>query len=136
MKAEKSPNKNVNNKKVDMSKVSPILKFIASVGGKVVLTIVFAAIIYGILMAALQAESSVVLVIVFVICGYFGWKSLNKITPDLFVWMPLASWAIYYLVKGLLAIIIGALIAPIWIGKKISSVAMEYVDVAINSIDK
>lgn len=132
MNSEKNPNTNVNGKEVDMSKVSPILKFIASIGGRVVLTIVFAAIIYGILMAALQSESSVVLVIIFIVCGYFGWKSLNRITPDLFVWMPLASWAIYYLVKGLLSIIIGAFIAPIWIGKKISSVAMEYVDAAIN----
>ncbi len=121
---------------LDKQKVYPILKFLASAGGRILLTVVFAAIIYGLLIAMLETDNTVVLGIILVVCGYFGWKSLNKITPNLFLWMPLASWAIYYLVKGLLSIIIGAFIAPVWIGKKISSTVMEYVDVGIETIGK
>lgn len=126
----------ISDNKINREKISPILQFLASVGGRVVLTIVFAAIIYGILMAALQTDNTVLLGIVLLGCGYFGWQSLNKITPNIFLWMPLAGWAIYFLVKGLLSIIVGAFIAPFWIGKKISSVVMEYVDVAVKEITK
>lgn len=122
--------------KVNMEKAGPLLQFLASVGGRIVLTIVFAIIIYGLLFVALKSSIPAIMIIVFIFCGYFGWKSLNKITPDLFLWMPLASWAIYYLVKGLISIIIGAFIAPVWLGKKISSVVMEYVDVAVKEITK
>lgn len=127
---------NISDDKINREKISPILQFLASVGGRVVLTIVFAAIIYGILIAALQTDNSVVLGIVLLGCGYFGWQSLNKITPKIFLWMPLAGWAIYFLVKGLLSIIVGAFIAPFWIGKKISTVVMEHVDVAVKEITK
>lgn len=127
---------NISDDKVDVKKVSPFLQFLASVGGRVVLTIVFAAIIYGILFAALQTDNTVLLGIVFIACGYFGWQSLNKITPNLFLWMPLGAWAVYYLVKGLLSIFVGAFVAPVWLGKKISSVVMEYVDVAVKEITK
>lgn len=127
---------NISDNKINREKISPILQFLASMGGRVVLTIVFAAIIYGILMAALQTDNTVLLGIVLLGCGYFGWQSLNKITPNIFLWMPLAGWAIYFLVKGLLSIIVGAFIAPFWIGKKISSVVMEYVDVAVKEITK
>ena len=127
---------NIRDNKINREKISPILQFLASVGGRVVSTIVFAAIIYGILMAALQTENTVLLGIVLLGCGYFGWQSLNKITPKIFLWMPLAGWAIYFLVKGLLSIIVGAFIAPFWLGKKISSVVMEYVDVAVKEITK
>lgn len=126
----------ISDDKINREKISPILQFLASVGGRVVLTIVFAAIIYGILIAALQTDNTVVLGIVLLGCGYFGWQSLNKITPNIFLWMPLAGWAIYFLVKGLLSIIVGAFIAPFWIGKKISTVVMEYVDVAVKEITK
>ena len=126
----------ISDDKINREKISPILQFLASVGGRVVVTIVFAAIIYGILIAALQTDNTVVLGIVLLGCGYFGWQSLNKITPNIFLWMPLAGWAIYFLVKGLLSIIVGAFIAPFWIGKKISTVVMEYVDVAVKEITK
>jgi hypothetical protein len=126
----------ISDNKINREKISPILQFLASVGGRVVLTIVFAAIIYGVLMAALQTDNTVILGVVLIACGYFGWQSLNKITPNIFLWMPLAGWAIYFLVKGLLSIFVGAFIAPFWLGKKISSVVMEYIDVAVKEITK
>lgn len=127
---------NISDDKINRKKISPILQFLASAGGRVVLTIVFAVIIYGILIAALQTDNMILMGIIFIGCGYFGWQSLNKITPNIFLWMPLVGWAIYFLVKGLLSIVVGAFIAPVWIGKKISSTVMEYVDVAVKEITK
>lgn len=126
----------ISDNKINRKKISPILQFLASVGGRVVLTVVFATIIYGILIAALQTSNTAILVIVFIACGYFGWKSLNKITPNMFLWMSLGAWAMYYFIKGLLSIFVGAFVAPVWLGKKISSAVMEYVDVAVKEITK
>lgn len=127
---------NISDNKINREKFFPILQFLASMGGRVVLTIVFAAIIYGILIGALQTDNTVLSVIVLLGCGYFGWQSLKKITPNIFLWMPLAGWAIYFLLKGVLSIVVGGFIAPFWIGKKISSAVMEYVDVAVKEITK
>lgn len=125
---------NISDSKVNMKKISPILQFLASMGGRIVLTIVFAAIVYGILIAALRSENMTVLWIAYLCCGFFGWKSLNKITPNMFLWMPLASWVFYYLIKGILSCLIGAFIAPFWLGKKISSAIMDQVDDIVKNI--
>ena len=103
---------------VDKQKLYPILKFFAGTGGRIILTVVFAAIIYGIAIAGLEYGSEAVIIVILLACGFFGWQSLNKITPSLFLWMPAISWLIYFLVKGLLSLFIGAFVAPVWIGKK------------------
>lgn len=106
---------NIADDKVDIKegikKASPFLKFLASVGGRILLTVVFAGIIWGILFAMLETDNNVILAIALLGCGYFGWRALAKITPDVFLWMPIASWLIYYLVKGMLSIMIGAFVA-------------------------
>ena len=134
-----NPDVNIADDKVDIKagikKVSPFLKFIASIGGRVVITVVSAIAIWGILFALLESDNSVVLFITLAACGYFGWRALAKITPEVFLWMPIASWLIYFLVKGILSIIIGAFVAPFWIGKTISSKVMHYVDNAMYGYD-
>lgn len=42
-----------------------------------------------------------------------GWKALNKITPNMFIWLPLAGWVIYYVVKFVLALLIGIIAVPV-----------------------
>ena len=42
----------------------------------------------------------------------YGWSALTKITPTLFVWMPLVGWVIYFFIKLLLAYIIGIFALP------------------------
>ncbi len=79
--------------------VSPFMAFLADVGGRIVLTIVFATVIYEILGVAVSTDNDVIVLIVTAVCGFFGWKSLNMITPSLFVWMPLGSWVIYFIVS-------------------------------------
>ena len=77
-------------------KCPPILKFLASVGGRIVLTIGFTIIIFGLVFLAMKIHEAVALVLA-VAFGFFGWQALNRITPEMFVWMPVGSWLIYYM---------------------------------------
>lgn len=41
----------------------------------------------------------------------FGWSALNKITPNIFLILPIAGWVIYFVIKFLLALAIGWIVA-------------------------
>ena len=131
-------NVNIGDDKVDIKegikKASPFLKFLASVGVRILLTVIFAGILWGILFAMLETDNTFILAIALLGCAYFGWRALARLTPDVFLWMPIASWLIYFLVKGLLSVFIGAFIAPFWIGKTISAKVMQYIDAGINAL--
>ena len=43
----------------------------------------------------------------------YGWKSLNSITPRVFLVLPLRGWLIYFYFKIMLSLIIGFFVAPI-----------------------
>ena len=43
----------------------------------------------------------------------YGWKSLNSITPRVFLVLPLIGWLIYFYFKIMLSLIIGFFVAPI-----------------------
>lgn len=99
------------------------LSFLKSSTGRLVLTVVLYLVIFGIEYGLLAAfnNNSVVFVIIAVVMAYFGWKALNRITPNLFVIMPLGSWLWYYLIKGILSIFVGAFVAPYQIAKMITN---------------
>lgn len=43
-----------------------------------------------------------------IVCGIpSGWRALNKITPNIFLFLPIIGWVIYFVVKGVLSAIIG-----------------------------
>ncbi|MGG7619550.1 hypothetical protein [Bacillus coreaensis] len=50
--------------------------------------------------------------------GYFfagipwGWSALNKITPNIFLFMPLIGWVIYFGIKLVLSLLIGMFVTP------------------------
>lgn len=50
--------------------------------------------------------------------GYFfagvpwGWSTLNKITPNIFLFMPVIGWVIYFVVKFIISIMIGMFVTP------------------------
>ncbi len=95
-------------------------KFLISPVGKLVIIAVSAVIVYGLLMVFLSTRIMFLFIPTLILCGFFGWKALNKITPNIFLVMGIGAWAIYYLVKGLLSIMIGAVISPIVIAKMIT----------------
>ena len=104
-------------------KENGFVDFIKSSTGKVVLTLVLYVVIFGIEYALLSAfnDSSGVFVVIALVMAYFGWKALNKITPDLFLIMPLGHWFWYWGIKGLLSIFVGAFVAPYQIAKMITA---------------
>lgn len=42
----------------------------------------------------------------------WGWSALSRITPNVFLIMPLVGWGIYFLVKLVLSLMIGMFITP------------------------
>jgi hypothetical protein len=48
-----------------------------------------------------------------------GWKTLNKMTPRVFLFLPLIGWAIYFLVKVYISMFVGLIWTPFWFAKKI-----------------
>ena len=95
--------------------------FLCSQAGKAVMIVFFYAIIFGIMLLMVKLlDSTTIPAIVFaVVLGYFGWSALSRIQPNIFLFMPIVGWIIYFVVKGLLALIIGTFVAPFVISKKI-----------------
>lgn len=115
-------NESNNSNNVEMKKDSQKLKlFLASSGGKIVLTVIFAVIIYGIMFAVTATGSEYIALVLCAVCGYFGWQSLSRIQPSMFLWMNIAGWLIYFFIKGVLSLLVGIFVAPFVIGKKISN---------------
>ena len=52
----------------------------------------------------------------------FGWRALNRITPDVFLIMPIIGWLIFFLIKGFLSLLIGGFALPFVIVKAFSDV--------------
>ena len=95
--------------------------FLGSTMGRITITVVSMFIIYGLLLLVAATGAFPIAVIIFAVCTYFGWKALNKSTPDIFLWMSFTGWIIYFLIKGVLSFLIGYIIAPFQIGKMISN---------------
>lgn len=82
-------------------------------------------IIWGIMVALTSCDATVMAFIYIAIYSYFGWGALNKITPNIFLFTPIIGWVIYFVVKFVLAIIIGMFVAPFQIAKKITSAIQD-----------
>lgn len=100
------------------------LKFLASKTGKAAMTVVLVIVIFAIFLWAIDLGTAATLIIA-VICAVFGWKALNRITPNVFLWMSFAGWALYYFIKGFLSIFIGVFVAPFQLAKMISEKISE-----------
>ena len=94
--------------------------FLASSVGRIALTVVFAVVIYGLLFAVTASNNEYLALVIIVICGYFGWKALARIQPSMFLWMSIAGWIVYFIIKAVMSALIGVFIAPFVIGKKLS----------------
>jgi hypothetical protein len=58
------------------------------------------------------------------ICGYIaisivvGWKTLNKLSANYFLFLPIIGWIIYFSIKLYAATLIGFFYTPVWFIKK------------------
>lgn len=96
--------------------------FLISPIGKITIMILFVIIVLSLVLIGVKSDSMVVLAITLLLCAIFGWKALNKITPQIFLFMSIGGWAIYFLIKALLSILIGAFVAPFQISKMITNI--------------
>ena len=100
---------------------SKFREFLLSGVGRATMIALFYIIIFGIVMASVATDNPYIAVIEMFIFAYFGWKSLNKIQPNIFLIMPVSGWVIYFVVKFVLSFLIGIFIAPFQIAKMITN---------------
>ncbi|MBQ5320701.1 MAG: hypothetical protein J6K88_01365 [Oscillospiraceae bacterium] len=111
-----------------MEEKNKVAEFFCSFAGKAVIIIVGYILIMGAILAAVQSDHSSIVGITLLVCAVFGWKALNKITPDIFLFMNITGWIIYFGVKGFLSIFIGVFVAPFQIAKMISNAITKSVN--------
>ncbi len=112
-----------------MEQTSKVKEFFASNMGRITITAVSAVIIYGIIIAALASSNTVIFLIAFFGCTYFGWTAINNIIRKIInitLIMGLSKWLIYIAIKGIISACIGAFVAPFQIGKLISNKLSAY----------
>ncbi len=100
--------------------------FLVSPLGKAAMIIVFYVVIlmlFVFLTGVIDAPAVAVAIAVFF--AYFGWKALNRITPDMFLFLSFTGWIVYFLIKFFLSIAIGVFVAPFVIAKKISEAVQD-----------
>lgn len=58
----------------------------------------------------------------------YGWRFINFITPAMFVWMPIAGWIIYFVIKLFVSAFLGLFIIPYQITKSFINASTGYYD--------
>lgn len=94
--------------------------FFKGSGGRIIITIICAVVIWGLVLSGVAADIPAITVIIAGICAYFGWKVLNVIQPSMFLWMSWVGWLFYFFIKFFLSVAIGLFVAPFSLGKTIS----------------
>lgn len=65
------------------------------------------------------------LLVFMAILAIFGWRALRKITPRIFLIMPIIGWIIFFLIKAILSFIIGVFVAPYVIARGIANIVQK-----------
>ena len=102
------------------NKGKSIKAFFCSGVGKLVMVSVFYLLFLGVFLLIANFMNTFFAVVYVAIFLYYGWKALNSIQPDMFLIMPIGGWVLYYLIKGIIALIIGMFVAPLAIANKIA----------------
>ena len=48
-----------------------------------------------------------------------GWKTLTQITPQMFLFLPVVGWVLYFLIKAILSLFVGLVALPVRIIRNI-----------------
>lgn len=111
-----------------MKEENKFKKFICSGVGKAGIIIIIYAIVFFLILGLgqlMDGASTYVGAIVALVFAIFGWKALNKIQPDIFLWMPIIGWVIFFVVKGFISIVAGIFVAPYVIAKMIAEAVQK-----------
>ena len=103
------------------NKANGFKNFLISPLGKAIIVLILYFIVMGGLLGILTVlqDASFIIVIFAILFSYFGWQALSKITPRVFLVMPVGGWIVYFVVKGALSFFLGVFVAPYVIAKKI-----------------
>jgi len=99
--------------------------FFATKAGKAVIIILGYLIIFGLIMLCINIE--VGMPIIAVISIFFGWRFLNRITPDMFLFLSCTGWIVYFMVKLFLSAAVGLFVAPFHIARLIANIVSDTV---------
>ncbi len=90
--------------------------FWGSKSGLAIITVVCYVLIWSLILALGSSETNLAWLGI-IPCAFFGWRSLNRIQPTMFLWLSFVGWIIYFFVKLLLSVVVGIFVAPYYIGR-------------------
>lgn len=105
-----------------MEKKNQFKLFLVSPLGRFTIIVLGYLVILGLMILGIYTGLTPIMLIIYIVSAIYGWRALNKITPDIFLWMSIGGWAIYFLIKGILSLIIGVFIAPFQISKELANI--------------
>ncbi len=97
-------------------------EFILSAVGRVIIFVVCYAVVFGLILGASALENPVIVMIVMIPLIIFGWRFINWITPSMFIWMSWTGWLIYFIIKLMVSVLLGAFIVPYHAAKYVLSI--------------
>jgi hypothetical protein len=79
-----------------------------------VLTIVFGGIGFWLISLDVKAPVLNKILVTYMLASLpWGWSALDRITPNIFLFMPLGSWVFYFMVKATLSMFVGLVALPL-----------------------
>lgn len=103
-------------------------EFLLSKTGKIAIVAVMYLVIFLLEVFFIGVLDSEIIGLIFaILLGFFGWKALGKVKPDIFLIMPIVGWILYFVFKGILSVLIGMFVAPFEIAKKVTATLQESV---------
>lgn len=96
-------------------KISPALvKFL------IILAVFLVIILLAYIALILIDDAPWFMLVLWIFWGIFGWRTLNRIRPSYFLFLPIIGWVLFFIVKGLLSVVIGVFVAPFVIANGIT----------------
>ena len=81
---------------------------------KKLLNLLIACIVGGVIGNMMfSTTKGVVFGIIFGVILYSGWRQTNKVTPQMFLHLPLIGWLLYFAIKFSVSLVIGIITAPL-----------------------
>ena len=114
---EKNPLNGVKNTLLDMNEKKSFRNFLVSPGGKICMIVVFYFVVFLVVGLLIGLDLGIIMFPLIIACGFFGWRALNRITPNIFLILPIGGWLLYYLIKALLSCFIGLFVFPFVVSK-------------------
>ena len=101
--------------------------FFATKSGKAVVIIVGYIVIMGLMILFTSLELMIPMYIIAALCTFFGWRFLNKITPDIFLVLSFWGWVLFFFIKLFLSVAVGVFVAPYQLSKMIANAVSKSV---------